>query len=423
MFDKRTGKVVTDILVETGVNHIYGMPGDSINELIDDLKREETIDFIQVRHEETAALAAASYAKLTGNIGVCLSIAGPGAIHLLNGLYDAKMDRAPVLAIIGQVSSELVGTGAFQEVHLTRIFEDVAVYCEKAQTEAQLPDLLNQALKTAYEEKGVAVLIVPDDLFANPYKNNSPLTSSLMPDLKVKTDTKDILIASEKINQAKKPVILAGKGSLKAKIELQKFAERIQAPVIVSLPGKGAISDYHPLCMGNIGQLGTKPSYDAMQDTDLLILVGTSFPYREFLPKNAEAIQIDLSPSKIGKYYPVTHGIVGDTQETLTELIREINEKEESSFSKKYKKARVEWLEEIERDCEYTGGPIKPQTLIHELQKVTEDDAILSVDVGTITVWAARVFQMTKQTLLTSSWLATMGCGSARSHRSEDCCS
>ena len=265
LLEKRTGAVMTEMLIDWGIDHVYGMPGDSINELIDDLrKQEEKLKFIQVRHEEVGALAAASYAKLTGKIGVCMSIAGPGAIHL---------------AIGGQVDSEEIGTDAFQEVNLERMFDDVAVFNKRAATESQLPDLLNQAIREAYVNKGVSVLILPDDLFARKFKNESRLTSQGSYRPQIFPSEGSLKEARSLLDEAKKPVILAGKGVKGASEELVTFAEHIKAPIILSLLAKGVIPDQHPLCLGQHGQIGTKPAYKAMMDADLIILIGTQFPY------------------------------------------------------------------------------------------------------------------------------------------------
>ncbi|MED1204548.1 pyruvate oxidase [Heyndrickxia acidicola] len=412
MFEKRTGEILTNLLLQWGVDHIYGLPGDSINELVDDLRKKETeIDFIHVRHEEVAALSAAAYAKLTGKLGVCLSIAGPGAVHLLNGLYDAKKDEAPVLALVGQVKSHLVGTGAFQEINLQQMFEDVSVYNEQVETAEQLPDLLNQAIKTAYTQRGVAVLVIPDDLSAVKQKEIQHLTSAILEKPQMIPSENSLIQAAKLINKAKKPVILAGRGCMDAREELQRFAEKIGAPVIVSLLGKGVIPDMHPHNLGNLGQIGTKPAYNAMQDTDLLILAGTSFPFREFLPKSAPAIQIDMNPIKIGKYYPVTLGIAGNAKTALSWLTEHTEPADDPKFLHKCQEEMNAWREEMQKDENAFSTPITSPQVIMELQKIMKDDSIISLDVGTITVWTAKHLKMTNQKLVVSGWMATMGCG------------
>ncbi|MGG3623592.1 pyruvate oxidase [Bacillus gobiensis] len=405
-------KVAAELLKQWNIDHIYGLPGDSINEFIEELRKEEdAIRFIQVRHEETAALAAAAEAKLTGKIGVCLSIAGPGAIHLLNGLYDAKADGAPVLVLSGQVDSNLRGRDSFQEVNLERMFDDVSVFNQEVQSAEALPDLLNQAIRTAYSKKGVAVLTVSDDLFSQKIKHQPVFTSPIYIEGDLTPKKEHLIKSAQLINEAKKPVILAGKGVKHAKNELLEFAEKAAAPIIFSLPAKGIIPDSHPYILGNLGQIGTKPAYEAMEESDLLIMLGTSFPYREYLPEDVPAIQLDSDPAKIGKRYPVTTGIVSDAKKGIRELTQYIEQKEDRTFLEACADHMKKWWSFIEMDEEEASVPIKPQQVIARLQEVVDDDAVLSVDVGNVTVWMARHFKMTNQDLVVSSWLATMGCG------------
>lgn len=412
MFDTRTGEILIDILRSHEVDRIYGMPGNSINEFIDDLrKREDDIDFIQVRHEEVGALAAASQAKLTGKIGVCLSIAGPGAIHLLNGLYDAQEDKVPVLAIVGQVFSSKLKTGVQQEINLERLFDGVGIYHDRAETSAQLPFMMQEAIKQAYTHQTPSVLIVPDDLFAEKHKEKKIEATAKLPIPKVIPHDEEMQQAIQKINKAKKPAILAGRGTYGARDELIQFAEKIQAPVIVSLLGKGTIPDRHPLNMGQHGQIGTKPAYHAIMETDLLLLIGTSFPYREYLPNNVEAIQIDIDRDNIGKLYPQALGLCGDTKELLPYLTTHIKKNTHSGFLQKYQKQMKKWQEHLQMEINKTDEPTHGPQVIDAVQQQAMDDAIVSLDVGNVTVWTTRFFQFTNQHLLNSGALATMGSG------------
>lgn len=413
MFDKYAGDVLVDMLIDWGVDHIYGIPGDSINNVIEAIrKKEDQLKFIQVRHEEVGALAASSYAKLTGKLGVCLSIAAPGAIHLLNGLYDAKADHAPVLVITGQVASERVGTNYFQEAKLQQMFDDVSVYNELIISEKQLPAMVNQAIRTAYAEKGVAILTLPDDIPANKIKNEVQKNAMLFADYEKKPKEKDIIGAANLIKKAKKPVILAGKGAKNARDEVEHLSEKIGAPVIVTLPGKGVLPDDHPNNLGHLGQIGTKPAYQCMEETDLLIMLGTNFPYTDFLPENAPAIQVDTNVETIGFRYPVSIGLVGDTADVLNSLDSHTETADSFDFLETYQGKMKDWWQHIGKDEEESSNPIKPQQVIPHLQNVVNDDAILSVDVGNVTVWMAHHFRMTKnQDLIISSWMATMGCG------------
>lgn len=412
MPSKTAGHVMTELLEQWGVGHIYGIPGDSINEFIEELRHERNnLTFIQTRHEEVAALAAAAEAKLTGQIGVCLSIAGPGAVHLLNGLYDAKADGVPVLAIAGQVASDEIGRDSFQEIKLEQMFEDVAVFNQQVHTAEALPDLLNQAIRTAYSKKGVAVLTVSDDLFAQKIKREPVYTSPIYLKADIEPKKEHLVTCAQYINNAKKPVILAGQGLKSAKEELLAFADKAAAPIVITLPAKGVIPDSHPHFLGNLGQIGTKPAYEAMEECDLLIMLGTSFPYRDYLPEDTPAIQLDSDPAKIGKRYPVNAGIVSDAALGLKELTEYIEYKEDRRFLDACTEHMKHWWKEIEKDETEATHPLKPQQVIARLQDAAAEDAVLSVDVGTVTVWMARHFKMKKQDFIVSSWLATMGCG------------
>ncbi|WP_438421225.1 pyruvate oxidase [Bacillus siamensis] len=412
MPSKTAGHVMTELLEQWGVGHIYGIPGDSINEFIEELRHERNnLTFIQTRHEEVAALAAAAEAKLTGQIGVCLSIAGPGAVHLLNGLYDAKADGVPVLAIAGQVASDEIGRDSFQEIKLEQMFEDVAVFNQQVHTAEALPDLLNQAIRTAYSKKGVAVLTVSDDLFAQKIKREPVYTSPIYLKADIEPKKEHLVTCAQYINNAKKPVILAGQGLKSAKEELLAFADKAAAPIVITLPAKGVIPDSHPHFLGNLGQIGTKPAYEAMEECDLLIMLGTSFPYRDYLPEDTPAIQLDSDPAKIGKRYPVNAGIVSDAALGLKELTDYIEYKEDRRFLDACIEHMKHWWKEIEKDETEATHPLKPQQVIARLQEAAAEDAVLSVDVGTVTVWMARHFKMKKQDFIVSSWLATMGCG------------
>ncbi|UZD74565.1 pyruvate oxidase [Bacillus siamensis] len=412
MPSKTAGHVMTELLEQWGVGHIYGIPGDSINEFIEELRHERNnLTFIQTRHEEVAALAAAAEAKLTGQIGVCLSIAGPGAVHLLNGLYDAKADGVPVLAIAGQVASDEIGRDSFQEIKLEQMFEDVAVFNQQVHTAEALPDLLNQAIRTAYSKKGVAVLTVSDDLFAQKIKREPVYTSPIYLKADIEPKKEHLVTCAQYINNAKKPVILAGQGLKSAKEELLAFADKAAAPIVITLPAKGVVPDSHPHFLGNLGQIGTKPAYEAMEECDLLIMLGTSFPYRDYLPEDTPAIQLDSDPAKIGKRYPINAGIVSDAALGLKELTDYIEYKEDRRFLDACTEHMKHWWKEIEKDETEATHPLKPQQVIARLQDAAAEDAVLSVDVGTVTVWMARHFKMKKQDFIVSSWLATMGCG------------
>lgn len=412
MSEHSAGKIAAEVMEEWDIRHIFGLPGDSINHFVDNLRSEkEQLEFIQVRHEEVAALAASSYAKVTGRIGVCLSIGGPGAIHLLNGLYDAKADGAPVLVLAGQVESSKLGEDSFQEVHLERLFQDVSVFNARVSSPDSFPDLLNQAIRTAYARQGVSVLVIPDDMPAQKIKDSVRNTSSVSSKSKPAPLLDDIQNGLKLLQDAKRPVILAGTGAKGAVDELEEFADRLAAPIIFTLPAKGTLPDEHPLNLGQLGQIGTKPAYEAMEETDLLIMIGTSFPYREFLPDDAKAVQVDADPAQIGKRYPVTAGIAGDSKLVLQEWNKSLPRREDRAFLKECQINMKNWWKHVEKDEVEATTPIKPPQVIPMIQKIADHDAVLSVDVGNVTVWTARHFRMTNQKFIISSWMATMGCG------------
>lgn len=412
MFKPTAGEKLVELLIEWGVDHIYGMPGDSINSIIEPLRKAKgKIKFIQVRHEEAGALAAAAYAKLTGKLGVCMAIAGPGAIHLLNGLYDAKLDGAPVLAIAGQVETDLLGTGSFQEVNLERMFDDVAVYNQRIMSAEQLPAVVNQAIRMAYAKKGVSVLTIPDDIPRFEVGKEARHTSTFTVKQTVVPLIQDLMQAKELIDAAERPVILAGRGAHGTREGLLAFADKIAAPIVLTLPGKGVIPDKHTYCMGGLGLIGTRPAYEAMQETDLLMMIGTSYPFTGFLPDKAKTIQIDIEPAQIGKRYPVDVGLGGETKVTLDWLNKHISRKEDRSFLEQSVERMNKWWGKLDQQEEGCSVPLKPQPVIRALQEVASDDAVLSVDVGNVTVWMARHFHMTNQQFIISSWLATLGCG------------
>ncbi|WP_346988972.1 pyruvate oxidase, partial [Bacillus sp. SW7] len=320
-------------------------------------------------------------------------------------------DKAPVLAISGQVETDLLGTDFFQEVNLERLFDDVAVYNQRIMSAEQLPAVVNQAIRMAYTKKGVSVLTIPDDVPKFEVKNGARVTNTSFTLPELFPQEEDLHAAILAINEAKKPVILAGKGAKHARESLLTFAEHIGAPIVLTLPAKGIIPDEHPLCIGGLGLIGTKPSYDAMKHADTLIMVGTSYPFTGFLPEKAKTIHIDTDPAQIGKRYVTDIGLAGDADKTLKWLIENVEKHEDHSFLEHHQEMMKKWEEKLHNQEDDSSTPIKPQRVMHALQHVAHDDAILSVDVGNVTVWTARHFRMTNQQFIISSWLATLGCG------------
>jgi len=335
-----------DVLVETlldwGVEVIFGLPGDGINGIMESLRtHEEKIRFIQVRHEESAAFMACGYAKFTGRLGVCLATSGPGGIHLLNGLYDAKLDNQPVLAITGLQFHDLIGTFTQQDVALDKLFMDVAVFNERIMGPTHVENIADLACRTALAYHGVAHITFPVDLQEKEVKKRQASSRNIphhTSDVYARgarlPDRADLERAADILNQGKKVAILAGRGALNATEELEKTAELLGAIIVKPLLGKAAVPDDSPYTTGGIGLLGTKPSQEALEDCDTLLMVGTSFPYIEFLPKpgQAKGVQIELDPKRIGLRYPVEIGLVGDSKNALRELLPLLKRKDDRKF-------------------------------------------------------------------------------------------
>ncbi|EOD4335751.1 pyruvate oxidase [Staphylococcus aureus] len=396
------------------IDHLYGIPGDSIDAVVDSLRTvRDQFKFYHVRHEEVASLAAAGYTKLTGKIGVALSIGGPGLIHLLNGMYDAKMDNVPQLILSGQTNSTALGTKAFQETNLQKLCEDVAVYNHQIEKGDNVFEIVNEAIRTAYEQKGVAVVICPNDLLTEKIKDttNKPVDTS-RPTV-VSPKYKDIKKAVKLINKSKKPVMLIGVGAKHEKDELREFIEMAKIPVIHSLPAKTILPDDHPYSIGNLGKIGTKTSYQTMQEADLLIMVGTNYPYVDYLPKkNIKAIQIDTNPKNIGHRFNINVGIVGDSKIALHQLTENIKHVAERPFLNKTLERKAVWDKWMEQDKNNNSKPLRPERLMASINKFIKDDAVISADVGTATVWSTRYLNLgVNNKFIISSWLGTMGCG------------
>ena len=415
-----------DVLVETlldwGVEVVFGLPGDGINGIMESLRTHaDKLRFIQVRHEESAAFMACGYAKFTGRLGVCLATSGPGGVHLLNGLYDAKCDSQPVLAITGLQFHDLIGTFTQQDVALDKLYMDVAVFNERIMGPTHVENLAELACRTALAYHGVAHLTFPVDLQEKEVKKRQASSRNIphhTSDVYARSarlpDRVDLERAAEILNEGKKVAILAGRGALKATEELEKTAELLGAPIIKALLGKAAVPDDSPYTTGGIGLLGTKPSQEALEDCDTLLIVGSSFPYIEFLPKpgQAKGVQIELDPKRIGLRYPVEVGLVGDSRNTLHELIPLLKHKEERKFLQAAQAGMKDWWELMEKRGTRQDKPMKPQVVAWELGKRLRDDAIVSSDSGTITTWWARqIIARRGQMFSLSGTLATMAPG------------
>ena len=401
-------RTVADLLVtrliDWGIDAIFGLPGDGVNGIFEALRtHQDKIRFIQVRHEEAAAFAGCGYAKYTGRLGACLATSGPGGIHLLNGLYDAKIDGQPVLAITGHTFHDLIGTHYQQDVDLDKLFMDVAAYNERVMGPAHVQNVVDEAIKTALSRRTVAHITIPKDV--QDWTNSDAERS----DANIPNHSADIFApacplppaellqeAAAVINEGKKIAILAGRGCLDARDELLQLAERVGGVIIKPLLGKAVVPDDSPFTTGGIGLLGTAPSQDAMKSCDTLLMLGTSFPYMEFYPKpgKAKTIQVDIEPTRIGLRHPADIGLVGDCRDVVRELLPLVQAKSDRSFLNEAQENMRNWNEVMKIRGTRTDTPMKPQVVAYELNKLLRNDAIVSADSGTIATWAARYIQI-----------------------------
>ena len=414
------GDILVECLIDWGVEVLFGIPGDGINGVIEALRqRQDKIRFIQVRHEEAAAFAACGYAKFTGKLGVCLATSGPGGIHLLNGLYDAKLDGQPVLAITGMQFHDLVNTFTQQDVELDKLFENVSVYNNRIMGPAHVENTVNLAIRAALSKRGVAHVTIPVDIQDMEVKDRTPrnvkhhvsdvpVSFSFSPDMEL------IKQAAAILSSGKKTAILAGRGALGASDELEQIAEILGAPIIKALLGKAAVPDDSPYTTGGIGLLGTLPSQKALEECDTLLIVGSSFPYIEYMPKpgQARAVQIEIDAMRVGLRYPVELGLIGDSKPTLRLLASSLGRRQDREFLETAQKRMQEWQELMQERETRDDMPMKPQVIAAEIGQHLSDTAIVTSDSGTITTWWARHFPVKRgQMYSLSGNLATMANG------------
>jgi pyruvate dehydrogenase (quinone) len=409
-------------LTKWGVHRIYGYPGDGINALVGAFDRAGgDPEFIQVRHEEMAALMACGHAKYTGEVGVCVATSGPGAIHLLNGLYDAKLDHQPVVAIVGQQSRMALGGSYQQEVDLVSLFKDVASeYVQMATHPAQIRHLVDRAVRIALVERTVTCLIVPNDLASEqaveaPPREHGTIHSGIgYTRPRVVPHDDELHRAAEILNAGEKVAILVGQGALHATDEVIEVADLLGAGVAKALLGKAAVPDDLPFVTGSIGLLGTRPSYELMTGCDTLLMVGSSFPYSEFLPEEGKArgVQIDLDGRMLGIRYPMEANLVGDSAETLRALIPLLARKEGRGWRDQIEESVERWWKLLEERAMEEAEPINPQRIFHELSPRLPDSCILSSDSGSAANWFARDLKLRRGMMASlSGTLATMGPG------------
>ncbi|MFI1535308.1 thiamine pyrophosphate-requiring protein [Streptomyces anandii] len=412
---------VLERLRDWGVEHVFAYPGDGINGLLAAWGRaDDNPRFIQARHEEMAAFEAVGYAKFSGKVGVCAATSGPGAIHLLNGLYDAKLDHVPVVAIVGQTNRSAMGGSYQQEVDLLSLYKDVASdFCEMVTVPEQLPNVIDRAMRTAMARRSVCAVIIPADVqeldYSPPEHAFKMVPSSLgMPHYAPVPSDDDLARAAEVLNSGEKVAILAGQGARGARQEVMAVADRLGAGVAKALLGKDALDDDLPYVTGSIGLLGTRPSYELMMECDTLLVIGSSFPYTQFLPEfgQARAVQIDIDPHMVGMRYPFEVNLVGDARETLTRLLPLLQGAKDSGWREKIENGVSRWWEVMQRRAAVDADPINPEYVAHTLNDLLPDNVILASDSGSAANWYARHLKLRgamRGSL--SGTLATMGPG------------
>lgn len=403
-------KTIADLLVETlsdaGVQRIWGVTGDSLNGINDSLRRFKRIEWVPVRHEETAAFAAGAEAAVTGKLAVCAGSCGPGNMHLINGLYDCWRNRVPVLAIAAHIPSTEIGLGYFQETHPQALFRECADFVELVSNPAQMPEILYRAMNTAIGKQGVAVLVLPGDVALSEAPAASPRHWVAEQPQRVAPTSTEIDRLVGLLNQAKAPAILAGAGCAGAHTELVSVAKALKAPIVHALRGKEYVEYDNPYDVGMTGLIGFSSGYHTLMSADAVLMLGTGFPYRAFYPKEATMIQVDRDPTALGRHTTLSLGIAADVRETLSALLPKLAERSDTTFLNHalshYHKARS-GLDELAQPAG-AGKPVHPQHLMRLVSELAAEDAVFTADVGTPTVWAARYLKMNGRRRLLGSF-------------------
>lgn len=403
-------KTIADLLVETlsdaGVQRIWGVTGDSLNGINDSLRRFKRIEWVPVRHEETAAFAAGAEAAVTGKLAVCAGSCGPGNMHLINGLYDCWRNRVPVLAIAAHIPSTEIGLGYFQETHPQALFRECADFVELVSNPAQMPEILYRAMNTAIGKQGVAVLVLPGDVALSEAPAASPRHWVAEQPQRIAPTSTEIDQLVGLLNQAKAPAILAGAGCAGAHTELVSVAKALKAPIVHALRGKEYVEYDNPYDVGMTGLIGFSSGYHTLMSADAVLMLGTSFPYRAFYPKEATMIQVDRDPTALGRHTTLSLGIAADVRETLSALLPKLAERSDTTFLDHalahYHKARS-GLDELAQPAG-AGKPVHPQHLMRLVSELAAEDAVFTADVGTPTVWAARYLKMNGRRRLLGSF-------------------
>jgi pyruvate dehydrogenase (quinone) len=422
---KSVAQLIVDTLAAAGVKNVYGIAGDSLNGITDSIRKQDQIKWIHTRHEEVAAFAAGAEAHLTGRLAVCAGSCGPGNLHLINGLYDCHRSRVPVVAIAAQIPSNEIGSGFFQETDPKYLFQQCSHYCEFVSQPEQMPRVLEIAIQTAISKRGVSVIAIPGDVALKDAVIDEPRMKFVRPRPAVRPSDDELVALTQILNDAKKITILAGQGCAHAHLELIETARALQAPIVHALRGKEFVEYDNPFDVGMTGLIGFSSGYHAMMDCDLLLMLGTDFPYQQFFPKHAKVVQVDIRGEQLGRRTRLDLGLVGDIKTTLGAVLPKLEKKDSKHLNdslEHYKKSRKE-LDELA--VEGQGPRSHPQYVTRVLDELAADDAIFTCDVGTPTIWAARYLHMNgKRRLLGSFVHGSMACampqgiGAQVTHRS-----
>ncbi len=392
---KRVCEILLDVIAPVSTKQFFGMTGDTLNPLLDAIRRDGRFEWMGVRHEEAGAFAAGAQGKLTGKLGLCAGTTGPGALHLINGLYDAKRDHSPVLAITGHIPTSEQGSSYFQETNLKAIFEDICVYNQYISSPNQLPRMAQLAVQTALTEGGVAHLSIPSDIINQEVPQSDLLRDILIPKATIMPCPGELQRAADVISKGGKIVILAGAGCMGARDELLQLAELTKAPIVRTLRATDVMEYENPYWVGGLGMLGSAQGVKAIDACDTLIMLGTDFPYSAFLPKKRNIIQVDVKPAHIGRRCPVTVGIIGHVRPTILELIKRITPNSNEAFLLKVQNQRAKWDETMDKKASLKNRKmIPPQALTRLACDLADDDAVFIVDVGEVTAFAARHLRM-----------------------------
>ncbi|NHC62961.1 ubiquinone-dependent pyruvate dehydrogenase [Paenalcaligenes suwonensis] len=403
---KNVADLLTETLIEAGVKRIYGVVGDSLNGVTESLRQRPELEWVGVRHEEVAAFAASGESQVTGELAVCAGSCGPGNLHLINGLFDAHRSRTPVLAIAAHIPSAEIGSGYFQETHPQNLFQECSHYCEMVSDPKQLPYVLDNAIRAAVGQKGVAVIVLPGDVALKeaPVTSVTPRLGLLPPEPQVQPADAQIDALAELLNSSGKAALFTGRGCAGAHAELLQLADALKSPMVHALGGKEHVEFDNPYDVGMTGFIGFSSGYAAMHACDTLLMLGTDFPYKQFLPSHVKVVQVDIRPENLGRRAKLELGVVGDVKLTIQRLLPKLKARTDNSFldsaRKHYQKAR-EGLDELAQPGKH--GVIHPQYLARVLSEKASDDAIFTADVGTATVWAARYLKMNGKRRLVGS--------------------